>query len=131
MKQLSLLLLCSSSSVLCTFSCFSCSILHGAGDAGEWLDRWWCWSWCQGNNTSSWRVWCPAIASLKGKCEKSNVLLLETAERVSGGAITGKYGNHELLFSFRVFLPCTCMTWSRRSYKFFPIQISEIIVLEQ
>jgi hypothetical protein len=38
--------LCSSSGILCTFSCISCSILHGASNAGDWLSRQWCWPWC-------------------------------------------------------------------------------------
>lgn len=68
-----LVLLCSPSSILCTFSSFSCTILHGARPTGNWLYHGW--SWFE-DNTGSRRLRCQAIAGLEGKCEESNVLLL-------------------------------------------------------
>lgn len=67
-----LVVLCSSSSLLCTSSSISSTFLHGARPSGDWFHRW---SWFQ-DNTCSRRLRCQAIASTEGKCEESNVLLL-------------------------------------------------------
>lgn len=92
-----LVLFCSPSSILCTFSSFSSTFLHGARPTGDWLNGWSRFK----DNTCSRRLRRQAIAGLEGKCKESNVLLLVSEavwKCMDGGTWSKHYPSNSYLY---------------------------------